>query len=126
MALHPWPTTIIQKGGEESDSGLWPPWTSCAFTACAKALFEAKRLLMESRDTLAEMAKNEMDIQNQQQEISDRVCGTLAQKMRETSELKVPRQPGEAPEGGYCWSRWGRKGQWPSWRPLCSPICRKE
>nr|XP_048295567.1 coiled-coil domain-containing protein 105 [Myodes glareolus] len=56
--------------------------------ACAKALFEAKRLLMESKDTLAELAKNEVDIQNQQQQISDRVCGILTQKMRETSELK--------------------------------------
>lgn len=62
---------------------------------------------MESKDTLAELAKNEVDIQNQQQQISDRVCGILTQKMRETSELKVPRQPGEAPEGGYCWSGGG-------------------
>lgn len=87
------------------------PCTSCAFTACAKALFEAKRLLMESKDTLAEMAKNEVDIQNQQQNISDRVCASLAQKMRETLELKVPTRPGEAPEGGCCWSGWGRRGQ---------------
>lgn len=45
---------------------------------------------MESKDTLAEMAKNEVDIQIQQQDISDRVCATLSQKMRETLELKVP------------------------------------
>lgn len=70
------------------------PCTSCAFTACAKALFEAKRLLMESKDILTEMAKNEMDIQNQQQQISDRVCASLTQKMRETLELKVPTLPG--------------------------------
>lgn len=70
------------------------PRTSCAFPACAKALFEAKRLLMESKDILTEMAKNEADIQNQQQQISDRVCNTLAQKMRETLELKVPTLPG--------------------------------
>ncbi|XP_038935664.1 tektin-like protein 1 isoform X2 [Rattus norvegicus] len=66
-----------------------PPDPVGAYTpACAKALFEAKRLLMESKDILAELAKNEVDIQNQQQEISDRVCNSLAQKMRETLELK--------------------------------------
>ncbi|KAL6039043.1 hypothetical protein STEG23_007173, partial [Scotinomys teguina] len=56
--------------------------------ACAKALFEAKRLLMESKDTLAEMAKNEVAVQNQQHQVSDRVSASLAQKMRETLELK--------------------------------------
>lgn len=49
---------------------------------------------MESKDILTEMAKNEVDIQNQQQEISNRVCSSLAQKMRETLELKVPTLPG--------------------------------
>lgn len=57
-------------------------------------MFEAKRLMMESKDILAEMAKNEVDIQNQQKQISDRVCASLAQKMRETLELKVPTLPG--------------------------------
>ena len=56
---------------------------------CATALYEAKRLLMESKDTLLDMAKNEEDIREQQQQISDRVCASLAQKMRETLELKV-------------------------------------
>lgn len=89
----------MEKGeGEErqrkTKRSLWPSCTPCAFTACAKALFEAKRLLMESKDILTEMAKNEVDIQNQQQQISDRVCTTLAQKMRETLELKVPTLPG--------------------------------
>ncbi|XP_052499753.1 coiled-coil domain-containing protein 105 [Budorcas taxicolor] len=55
---------------------------------CATALYEAKRLLMESKDTLLDMAKNEEDIRVQQQQISDRVCASLAQKMRETLELK--------------------------------------
>eukprot|EP00069_Balaena_mysticetus_P014851 bmy_22425T0 len=55
---------------------------------CATALYEAKRLLMESKDTLLDMAKNEEDIREQQQQISDRVCASLAQKMRETLELK--------------------------------------
>ncbi|EHB14419.1 Coiled-coil domain-containing protein 105 [Heterocephalus glaber] len=55
---------------------------------CSAALNEAKRLLMESKETLAEMAKNESDVREQQQQISDRVCATLAQKIRETSELK--------------------------------------
>ncbi|KAI5758879.1 CCDC105-like protein [Gulo gulo luscus] len=55
---------------------------------CARALDEAKRLLMESKDTLLEMTKNEEDVQEQQQEISNRVCASLAQKMRETLELK--------------------------------------
>lgn len=45
---------------------------------------------MESQDTLQEMAKNEEGVREQQQRISDRVCASLAQKMRETSELKVP------------------------------------
>lgn len=44
---------------------------------------------MESKDTLQEMAKNEEGIREQQQQISDRVCASLTQKMRETSELKV-------------------------------------
>lgn len=57
---------------------------------CASALREAKRLLTESKDTLQEMAKNEEGVREQQQQISDRVCASLAQKMRETSELKVP------------------------------------
>ena len=56
---------------------------------CATALYEAKRLLMESKDTLQEMAKKEKEIQEKQQLISDRVCASLTQKMRETSELKV-------------------------------------
>lgn len=56
---------------------------------CATALDEAKRLLMESKDTLLEMTKNEEDVQEQQEEISNRVCASLAQKMRETLELKV-------------------------------------
>lgn len=56
---------------------------------CATALNEAKRLLMESKDTLLDMAKNEEDTREQQQQISDHVCASLAQKMRETLELKV-------------------------------------
>ncbi|XP_076978018.1 tektin-like protein 1 [Tamandua tetradactyla] len=55
---------------------------------CASALYEAKRLLSESKDTLVEMAKNEADIREQQELVSDRVCASLAQKMRETSELQ--------------------------------------
>ena len=51
---------------------------------------------MESKDTLLDMAKNEEDIREQQQQISDRVCASLAQKMRETLELKV-RPAGAAP-----------------------------
>lgn len=56
---------------------------------CAIELCEAKRLLKESKDTLQEMAKNVEDIWKRQQQTSDRVCASLAQKMRETSELKV-------------------------------------
>ncbi|XP_004384586.1 tektin-like protein 1 [Trichechus manatus latirostris] len=55
---------------------------------CAGALYEAKRLLLESKDTLVDMAKNEAHVREQQLLISDRVCATLAQKMRETTELK--------------------------------------
>lgn len=54
---------------------------------------------MESKDTLLEMTKNEEDVREQQQEISDRVCASLAQKMRETLELEV-----------------GAAGATPSWR----------
>lgn len=56
--------------------------------ACSVALNEAKRLLMESKETLAEMARNESDVREQQQQISDRVCATLVQKIQETLELK--------------------------------------
>nr|XP_008248925.3 coiled-coil domain-containing protein 105 [Oryctolagus cuniculus] len=55
---------------------------------CALALYEAKQLLMESKDALVEMAKNEADIGERQHQMSDRVCASLAQKMRETLELK--------------------------------------
>lgn len=44
---------------------------------------------MESKDILQEMTKNEEDIGEQQRQISDRVCSSLTQKMRETTELKV-------------------------------------
>lgn len=53
------------------------------------ALNQAKRLLMESKDTLQEMAKNEEEVGEQQRKISDSVCNSLAIKMRETTELKV-------------------------------------
>jgi hypothetical protein len=62
---------------------------SLRFADCAQALYEAKRLLMESKDTLAEMAKNEMNFREQQQQINHRVCASLTQKMSETLELKV-------------------------------------
>lgn len=74
---------------------------------CAAALYEAKQLLMESKDTLLDMAKNEEDIREQQQQISDRVCASIAQKMRETLELKVgptggaPRRQLESRMGEY-------------------------
>ncbi|XP_037674470.1 coiled-coil domain-containing protein 105 [Choloepus didactylus] len=55
---------------------------------CASALYEAKRLLGESKDALIEMTKNEADIRKKQELVSDRVCASLAQKMRETTELK--------------------------------------
>ncbi|KAF6305910.1 coiled-coil domain containing 105 [Rhinolophus ferrumequinum] len=55
---------------------------------CAIELYEAKRLLMESKDILQEMAKNVEDIRKRQQQTSDRVCASLAQKRRETLELK--------------------------------------
>ncbi|KAB0395105.1 hypothetical protein E2I00_005716 [Balaenoptera physalus] len=80
---------------------------------CAAALCEAKRLLMESKDALLDMAKNEEDIRGQQQQISDRVCASLAQKMRETLELKVG-PAGAAPswrlESRMLWYRGGRRG----------------
>ncbi|XP_007956774.1 coiled-coil domain-containing protein 105 [Orycteropus afer afer] len=55
---------------------------------CAAALDEAKRLLTESKDTLMDMAKNEAHVQEQQQQISNRVSATLSQKTLETAELK--------------------------------------
>ncbi|XP_037360292.1 coiled-coil domain-containing protein 105 [Talpa occidentalis] len=77
----PTPRTQGQKTPPIDPVGAYTP-------ECATALYEAKRLLMESKDTLQEMAKNEEDIRQQQQQISDSVCTSLAQKMRETSELK--------------------------------------
>lgn len=65
------------------------PGASRPLAECAIELYEAKRLLMESKDTLQEMAKNAEDIRERQQQTSDRVCASLAQKMRETLELKV-------------------------------------
>ncbi|XP_048196638.1 LOW QUALITY PROTEIN: coiled-coil domain-containing protein 105-like [Perognathus longimembris pacificus] len=55
---------------------------------CAAALFEAKRLLMESKEALAEMEQNERGLGEQQRQISHRVNNALQQKMRETLELK--------------------------------------
>ncbi|XP_075393716.1 tektin-like protein 1 [Tenrec ecaudatus] len=55
---------------------------------CAAALHEAKQLLVESKDTLMDMARNEEHVMEQQRQISDHVSTTLAQKMRETMELK--------------------------------------
>ncbi|KAM5237916.1 tektin-like protein 1 [Ctenodactylus gundi] len=55
---------------------------------CATVLNEAKRLLAESKETLAEMAKSEAGIREHQLQISDRVGATLAQKLRETQELE--------------------------------------
>ncbi|XP_066109403.1 tektin-like protein 1 [Saccopteryx bilineata] len=75
------PSTQGQKTPPPDPVGSYTP-------ECATALYEAKRLLMESKDILQEMAKNEEDIREQQQQISDRVCASLAQKMQETSELK--------------------------------------
>ncbi|XP_036137496.1 coiled-coil domain-containing protein 105 [Molossus molossus] len=75
------PSTLGQKTPPPDPLGTYPP-------ECATALYEAKRLLMESKDTLQEMAKNEEDIREQQQQIRDHVCASLAQKMRETTELK--------------------------------------
>uniref|UniRef100_A0A8C5K377 Tektin like 1 n=1 Tax=Jaculus jaculus TaxID=51337 RepID=A0A8C5K377_JACJA len=77
----PTPRTQGQKTPPTDPIGIYTP-------ECAAVLSEAKQLLMESKDTLAEMAKNELDIRGQQQQISDRVCSTLSQKMRETLELK--------------------------------------
>ncbi|KAK2495380.1 hypothetical protein MC885_011315 [Smutsia gigantea] len=58
-----------------------PPGPVGTYTPeCAPALHEAQRLLMESKNTLLEMIKNEENIREQQQQTSDRVCA---------SELKV-------------------------------------
>ncbi|XP_059551139.1 tektin-like protein 1 isoform X1 [Myotis daubentonii] len=77
----PTPSTQGQKTPPSDPVGVYTP-------ECAAALNDAKRLLMESKDALQEMAKNEEDIREQQLEISDGVCSSLAQKMRETTELK--------------------------------------
>lgn len=81
------------------------------------ALNEAKWLLMESKETLAEMAKNESDVREQQQQISDRVCAVLAQKIQETLELKVRAaaagedRRGPGAEVGDQGRRWGTRSQ---------------
>uniref|UniRef100_A0A8C0WCM5 Coiled-coil domain-containing protein 105 n=1 Tax=Castor canadensis TaxID=51338 RepID=A0A8C0WCM5_CASCN len=77
----PTPRTQGQKTPPPNPVGPYTP-------DCAQALYEAKRLLMESKDTLAEMAKNEMNFREQQQQINHRVCASLTQKMSETLELK--------------------------------------
>ncbi|XP_078292705.1 tektin-like protein 1 isoform X4 [Panthera onca] len=77
----PSPSSQGQKTPPPDPVGTYTP-------ECATALYEAKRLLMESKDTLLEMAKNEEDIRAQQHQISDGMCALLAQKMRETLELK--------------------------------------
>lgn len=61
------------------------------------------------------MAKNEEDIQEQQQQIGDRVCASIAKKTRETSELMVgaagsaPSWPLGARVGEYCGGRRGTR-----------------
>ncbi|XP_014403256.1 PREDICTED: coiled-coil domain-containing protein 105 [Myotis brandtii] len=77
----PTPSTQGQKTPPSNPVGAYTP-------ECAAVLNDAKRLLMESKDALQEMAKNEEEIREQQLQISDGVCSSLAQKMRETTELK--------------------------------------
>ncbi|KAM5309728.1 tektin-like protein 1 [Glossophaga mutica] len=81
LSLVQTPSTQGQKTPPPDPVGTYTP-------ECASVLCEAKRLLMESKDTLQEMAKEEEEIREKQQLISDRVCASLTQKMRETSELK--------------------------------------
>ncbi|KAM6168022.1 tektin-like protein 1 [Erethizon dorsatum] len=77
----PTPRTQGQKTPPPDPVGAYTP-------ECSVELNEAKRLLMESKETLAEMSKTESDVREQQQQINDRVCATLAQKIQETLELK--------------------------------------
>lgn len=86
------------------------------------ALNEAKRLLVESKDTLVEMAKNVVDVREQQLQISDRVCASLAQKASETLELKVSALPAAAGKGGTG----RRRGLGTSVTPLRFPAPRKD
>ncbi|XP_042526566.1 coiled-coil domain-containing protein 105 [Dipodomys spectabilis] len=66
-----------------------PPDPVGAYTPdCAAALFEAKRLLMESKEALAELERGSSGLDEQQRQIGNRVNNTLLQKMRETLELK--------------------------------------
>nr|XP_023422519.1 LOW QUALITY PROTEIN: coiled-coil domain-containing protein 105 [Cavia porcellus] len=81
LSRQPTPRTQGQKTPPPDPVGTYTP-------ECAGALNEAKRLLVESRETLAQMAKNEAEVKEHQQQINDRVCATLAQKMQETLELK--------------------------------------
>ncbi|XP_032121784.1 coiled-coil domain-containing protein 105 [Sapajus apella] len=81
LSRAPTPRTQGQKTPPPDPVGTYTP-------ACAAALNEAKRLLVESKDTLVEMAKNEADVGKQHLQISDRVCASLAQKASETLELK--------------------------------------
>ncbi|XP_003275891.1 coiled-coil domain-containing protein 105 [Nomascus leucogenys] len=81
LSRAPTPRAQGQKTPPPDPVGTYTP-------ACALALNEAKRLLVESKDTLVEMAKNEVDVREQQLQISDRVCASLAQKASETLELK--------------------------------------
>ncbi|XP_017719064.1 PREDICTED: coiled-coil domain-containing protein 105 isoform X2 [Rhinopithecus bieti] len=81
LSRAPTPRTQGQKTPPPDPVGTYTP-------ECALALNEAKRLLVESKDTLVEMAKNVVDVREQQLQISDRVCASLAQKANETLELK--------------------------------------
>ncbi|XP_011808792.1 PREDICTED: coiled-coil domain-containing protein 105 [Colobus angolensis palliatus] len=81
LSRAPTPRTQGQKTPPPDPVGTYTP-------ECALALNEAKRLLVESKDTLVEMAKNVVDVREQQLQISDRVCASLAQKASETLELK--------------------------------------
>ncbi|XP_060038441.1 tektin-like protein 1 [Erinaceus europaeus] len=77
----PTPRTQGQKTPPVDPAGVYTP-------DCARALHDARRLMLESRDLLEEMKEGEAHTRERQQLVGGRVCSTLAQKMHETVELK--------------------------------------
>ncbi|XP_049644366.1 coiled-coil domain-containing protein 105 [Suncus etruscus] len=77
----PTPQTKGMKTPSPDPLGAYTP-------ECAALMREATRLLAESADALQDLAANEAAVSAQQEQMCDRVCSTLVQKMRETTELK--------------------------------------
>ncbi|KAM6216820.1 tektin-like protein 1 [Rhynchocyon petersi] len=81
LSRTPSPCTQGQKTQPPDPLGAYTP-------ECEAALHQAKQLVAESKDALEDMTRNEAQVREQQRKITDRVGAALAQKMRETKELR--------------------------------------